>query len=133
MRGRRLALAALLWVATVAGASTLTWVVISSVGARVGQPVVVTTPDETPSAAPGQAVTSWSGKVGKITAACTGDAIRLETAVPSLGYRVEVYEHGPERLHVEFEANEAEDEEGEGKEVRILASCVDGSPAFTRA
>ena len=46
MAGRRLWVIAAVWLLTVAAASTVTWTVIASAGARVGNPVrlVTTTP-----------------------------------------------------------------------------------------
>jgi hypothetical protein len=125
--------AALLWLATVAGASTLTWAVISSVGGRVGQPVVVAaSPDtDTPPGDAAGGTWSWSGRAGKVTASCAGESIALGSAVPSVGYWVKVHERGPERLRIDFEATGEGDDDT--TETRIVATCVDGSPRFLPA
>ena len=127
MTGRRILLIALLWLATVAGASALTWGVISSAGEGVGQPsrVTVTTP-ESPSAEPTVTSRTWSGTGGRVTASCAGDAVSLVGAVPDLGYTVKTYESGPERLRIDFESKDPDDY----GEVRVFATCVDGRPQF---
>jgi hypothetical protein len=125
-------LASLLWVATVAGASTLTWGVISSAGARVGQPVVVVaSPDaDRPTSGAASATKAWSGKAGKVSASCAGESISLGSAVPSVGFWVKVYEDGPERLRLEFEETGPGDDDS--SETRLVATCVSGSPVFLR-
>ncbi len=61
-----------LWVVTVAGASTLTWTVISAAGARVSGPVTVATSTsvETPGTQPTDAVRTSAGRGGRVTARC---------------------------------------------------------------
>ena len=71
-------------------------------------------------------VQSWSGRGGRLTAVCSGTAISLVTAVPDVGYWVKVYDNGPERLTVDFESTDSDDY----GEVRVVATCVDGSPGF---
>jgi len=133
VNGRRVLGIALLWVATVAGASTLTWGVISSAGARVGRPaVVVATPDaDVPTTGAADDTGSWSGRAGKVTASCSGESISLDSAVPNVGYWVKVHESGPERLRVDFEVTGQGDDDAE--ETRIVATCVKGGPVFLRA
>ncbi len=119
----------LLWLLTVAVASTLTWVVISAAGARVGQPaIVVPAVGGTPSAEPSRATRSWSGTGGRLTATCTGGAISLDSATPDVGYWVKVYDPGPERLQVDFEPTDTDDR----AEARLVATCVDAGPSFRR-
>ena len=127
MTGRRILLIALLWVCTVAGASALTWGVISSAGAGVGQPSRVTvTSTESPSAGPTAGSRTWTGTGGRLTAICAGDAISLGGAVPDDGYWAKPYEKGPERLRVDFESKDSDDR----SEVKVFATCVDGRPQF---
>lgn len=130
MTGRRLWMIPLIWVVTVAGASTLSWTVISAAGARVGQPVAVppAASAETSLPHPNQASRTWTGRGGRLTATCAGEAISLGTAVPTVGYWVKVYDPGPETLRVDFESTDPDDH----SEVRIGASCQDGSPEFRR-
>ncbi len=132
MNGRRAGGISLLWVATVAGASTLTWGVISSAGAHVGQPVVVVaSPDpDVPTGEAPQAAKTWSGRAGTVSARCAGEAISLDSAVPNVGYWVRLYERGPERLRLDFEVTGGSDDDAE--ETRITATCVKGSPVFLR-
>jgi len=124
---RRVVGFAAVWLATVAGASTLTWSVISATGARVGD---TTTVAVTEPAGPGPAsdTRTWSGRGGRLSATCAGDSISLGTAVPDVGYWVKVHDRGPEELEVDFEATDPDDY----REVRISATCVDGSPVFRR-
>ncbi len=121
---------ALLWLATVAGVSTLTWTVISAAGQRVGTQVVVTNPvqSSTPGPTPSGGSQSWNGTGGRVTVRCSGDSISLGTAVPDVGYRVEVKDKGPERLRLEFEASGS----GEESETTVVAVCQDGSAQFRR-
>lgn len=132
MSVRKWVVASMLWLATVAGASSLTWLVISSVGTRLGQPVVVASADaDQPTTGAGHATKTWSGRAGKLTATCNGESIAVESAVPSVGFWVKVYDQGPERLRVDFEATGGGDDDS--RETRIVATCVDGSPVFLRA
>ena len=122
---------ALIWLATVAGASTLTWTVISSAGARVSQPVTVATSTAlgTSGAQTTDAVRTWTGHGGRLTAGCAEDgSVSLGTAVPEDGYWVKVYDPGPVTLRVDFESTDADDR----AEVRITATCVAGAPVFKR-
>lgn len=131
MPGRTPLLIAALWVATVAAASGLTWGVISGAGARVGQPVAVPAPAPTPggTATPSDAPSpTWSGPAGRVTVVCAGGRVSLGSAVPSLGYRVEVKEPGPERLRLEFEPQSA----SVGEELKLEVTCEAGVPRFRR-
>ncbi len=130
MKRRGILAVALLWLATVAGVSTLTWSVISAAGLRVGTTVVVATPvpSGSPGATPGGGSQSWTGTGGRVTVRCTGDSIALGTAVPDVGFSVEVKDKGPDRLRLEFEAS------GSGLEVEteLVAVCQDGTAEFRR-
>lgn len=127
MTGRRILLIALLWVATVAGASALTWGVISSAGEGVGQPSRVTvTATESPGTVPTVSSRTWSGTGGRVTAICMGDSVSLGSAFPDVGYTVKQYENGPDRLRIDFESKDADDY----AEVKVFASCMDGHPVF---
>ena len=131
MTGRRLWLIALVWVLTVSGASVLAWTVISAAGARVGPTalVVVATPDPgVPTPGMGSPTGTWSGKGGRLTASCAGSSISLGSAVPDVGYWVRVHDRGPTALRVDFESTDPDDY----SEVRMTATCVNGSPAFRR-
>ncbi len=68
---------------------------------------------------------SWSGEAGTVTASCTGSAISLVSAVPSVGYRVHVDTEGTRSLEIEFESTSRD-----GHEVKLKASCSDGVPTF---
>ena len=120
----------LIWVATVAGASTLTWTVISAAGTRLSQPVAVptSTAAETSTPRPDQATRTWTGRGGRLTATCSTGSISLRTAVPSVGYWAKVYDPGPDTLRVDFESTDPDDY----GELRIGASCRNGSPEFRR-
>lgn len=115
------------WLITVVAASALTWSVISLAGARVGQPSVVAIP--TPEATPttGHNPATWTGASGKVTARCRDEDISLVAATPSDGFRVEVKDRGPAQLLLEFERKD-----DAGGESHIRATCVDGSPVFTK-
>jgi hypothetical protein len=126
--GRRLWVIPVIWVLTVAGASTLTWTAISTAGARVSEPVAIPTPTAS-GTQEGQAARTWSGRGGRLTAACSAGAVSLTSAVPDVGYWVKVYDPGPRTLRVDFESTDPDDY----REVRITATCQDGSPAFQRA
>ncbi len=127
MTGRRILLIALLWGATVAGASALAWGVISSAGEGVGQPSRITvTATGSPSDAPAVNSRTWSGTGGRVTAICTGNAVSLGSAFPDVGYTVKQYENGPDQLRIDFESKDVDDY----GEVRVFAACVDGRPEF---
>ena len=115
-----------MWLVTVAAASALTWSVISLAGARVGQPGVVAIPTPVATTSTADNPRTWTGSAGKVTARCTGGDISLVAATPSDGFGVEVKDRGPTRLLLEFERKDAEEE------IRVRATCVDGSPVFTR-
>jgi len=115
------------WLITVAAASALTWSVISLAGARVGQPAVVAIPTPLASATPGHNPAKWTGASGKVTARCKDQEISLVAATPSDGFGVDVKDRGPTQLLLEFERKN--DASGES---HIRATCVDGSPVFTK-
>jgi uncharacterized protein (DUF2147 family) len=133
---------AVIWVVIVAGASTLSWTVISAAGARVSQPVTVATATATPSEPSGapqkDSVRTSSGRGGRVTAHCNEDgAVSLGTAVPDDGYWVKLYDPGPANLRVDFEVSgdndNDSDDPGERAEVRVTATCVEGTPVFKRS
>jgi len=128
--GRRFWMIPLVWVLTVAGASTLTWTVISAAGTQVSRPVTVPTSAPAGTSVPtaGQATRTWTGRGGRLTATCTDASIALGTAVPDVGYWVKVYDPGPETLRVDFESTDPDDR----SEVRVGAACQNGSPEFRR-
>lgn len=130
MRGRRLLLIPVVWLGTVAGASAATWSVISAAGAQVGQPSTAVSATANGGATSGasRGVGTWTGRGGRMTAACSGISISLKTAVPEVGYWVKVYNPGPESLRVDFESTDPDDR----SEVRIGAVCTDGGPVFHR-
>jgi len=115
------------WLITVAAASALTWSVISLAGARVGQPAVVAIPTPVASASPGHNPATWTGASGKVIARCKDQEISLVAATPSDGFGVDVKDRGPTQLLLEFERKN--DASGES---HIRATCVDGSPVFTK-
>lgn len=79
-----------------------------------------------PTKEPTKTVTrSWSGEAGTVTASCTGSAISLVSAVPSVGYRVHVEREGSRELAVEFESSGSEEHEA-----HLKAYCSDGVPTF---
>jgi hypothetical protein len=123
---RSVAVVTAVWIATVAAASALTWSVISLAGARVGQPAVVAIPTAVASTPAAQNPGTWTGTAGKVTARCKDGGISLVAATPSDGFGVEVKERGPTQLLLEFERKDA------AAETRVRATCVDGSPVFTR-
>lgn len=155
------------WVATVAGASTLTWAVISATGTQVGQTIPIAQPQlsataASPSGYPSQPEPShsskpsatsskprpsstktsehpapppqptltgtWSGDAGKVTASCKGGEISLVSAVPSVGFRVQVEKEGARELAIEFEATDGY----ENDETHLKATCTDDGPTFRR-
>jgi hypothetical protein len=115
------------WLITVAAASALTWSVISLAGARVGQPAVVAIPTPVASASSGHNPATWTGASGKVTARCKDGGIALVAATPSDGFGVDVKDNGPIQLLLEFEPKR-----DTGGESHIRATCVDGSPVFTK-
>lgn len=128
MTRRSILVVALVWLATVAGVSTLTWSVISAAGLRVGTQVIVATPVESSTSVPGSGSNSWNGTGGRVTVRCSGDSISLGTAVPDVGYTAEVKDKGPEQLRLEFEAKVS----GLASETKLVAVCRDGSAQFRR-
>ncbi|MFZ0529740.1 MAG: hypothetical protein WAL91_04285 [Propionicimonas sp.] len=129
MTARRIAVVALAWLATVALVSALTWTVISTAGLRPARPAEPTAFDPSasaPTVPAGNGWRSWRGTAGWVTASCTGTQISLGTAVPAVGYAVEVAERGPRRLRLEFERSDSE-----SGQVKLEATCVDGVPHFS--
>lgn len=123
--------ALVVWLVTVAGTSTLVWVVISRAGddlATSEQPSTAATRADgpRPSPRPSGARRVWQGPAGLIVATCDRRAIRLVSAQPASGFHVEVRNNGPEELKVEFEARES----GRGGDVTVVARCANGIPTF---
>jgi hypothetical protein len=68
---------------------------------------------------------SWQGDAGMVRVSCTGPQLRLEGASPADGYEVDTNEHnGGSELEVRFRSRDGD------REVRILATCVGGTPRF---
>lgn len=130
----RVLAALVVWLAVVAGTSTLVWAVISRAGEDLAssRPPSATTaavpsrPSESPSSLLGTRRT-WQGPAGLIIATCDRDAIRLVSAQPVTGFHAEVKDNGPKRLDVEFEVRG----EGHGDDVTVIARCASGIPKFT--
>ncbi len=74
-----------------------------------------------PPTAPNPELRTWSGKAGSVTVSCTGSLIRLVSAQPNVGYRVEV-DRGTREVQVVFQRT------GEGAEVQITGVCSGGTP-----
>ena len=115
-----------LWLVTVAGASALTWSVISGAGAHLAQPGGLPAPSAEATAGTRTNPATWAGPGGKVTARCAGAEVSLVTATPAVGFSVEVKDGGPQQLVLEFERG------GEERESRVRALCVAGAPTFTR-
>lgn len=58
-----------------------------------------------------------------MTVECRGAAASFVNALPDNGFHSEIDDRGPERVRVEFEAEE-------DARSRIEATCVDGVPVF---
>jgi hypothetical protein len=74
---------------------------------------------------------SWSGAAGKVVASCTGTTVRLVSAIPTDGYKVQSDGSGGTLLEVEFE-QAGTHEDDEGGETHLKVSCNAGAPAFRR-
>ena len=83
-------------------------------------PAAPAAPAPAPAAAP--AAFQWTGAAGTVTVQCTGDTIALQAATPANGYAVEVDEHGPEEVKVEFESEDVDAE--------VEAICTGGVGRF---
>ncbi len=83
-------------------------------------PAAPAAPAPAPAAAP--AAFQWTGAAGTVTVQCTGDTIALQAATPANGYAVEVDEHGPEEVKVEFESEDVDAE--------VEAICSGGVARF---
>lgn len=143
---------ALLWLATVAGVSTVTWTVISAAGTQVGQPAAaigptaqISPPASSQAGSPvsvvpvphsghpaskgssGGGTETWAGRPGKVTARCQGNTARLVSAIPAIGFQISSHETDRGGVVVEFEALNSD----EGRETTVLVSCRDGEPAFS--
>lgn len=71
---------------------------------------------------------TWSGDAGKVTASCSGGEISLVSAVPSVGFRVQVEKESARLLAIEFEATDGY----EDNETHLKATCTDDGPSFRR-
>ena len=67
---------------------------------------------------------AWQGAAGYVAATCDGSAIRGAGAHPNSGWTIEVDDNGPDRVRVEFESSDGD------QDVRVEAFCVDGVPTF---
>jgi hypothetical protein len=61
-----------------------------------------------------------------VVAACGSSGVRLVSAQPANGYKVEVHAEDAS-LEAEFEGREDE----RGAHVKVVARCVGGAPAFS--
>lgn len=68
---------------------------------------------------------SWSGKAGRVTATCRSRQIRLDAAVPSDGFTVEIGNRGPETLEIEFHKTGGE------SEFKVEGVCRGTGPVFS--
>lgn len=119
----RVLAALVVWLAVVAGVSTLVWAVISRSGDDIvpsAQPAPATSQEES------GARRTWQGPAGSVVATCDRSAIRLVSAQPSSGFHAEVKGDGPDQLLVEFETGEGR----RGGEVYVVARCTSGIPLF---
>jgi hypothetical protein len=142
----RVAVAGVVWLLVVAGASLVTWTVIDAAGRDVvnasaeqgsASPRPTSTsdaptdaPTEEPTAgAPHPStrprVATWEGAAGSVVVRCRGPVASLAAATPADGWAVEVADRGPERVEVELRRD---DPDGRA---RLRAECVRGIPGFT--
>lgn len=126
MRKRGVVGVTVAWLLTVAAVSALTWSVISVAGSRVGRGATAAPATAPGTPQPSQQAQSWHGPGGRVMARCSGNSITLGSAVPDVGYSVDVKARGPQRLRLDFEPTE------EGEEVRLTATCLNGVPRFSR-
>ena len=130
-RMSRLRVAALVavWLVVVAGVSALVWVALSGVQAQTtstGQLPVATAPIAEPSPTDDSHQGTWQGLGGLVVAACDADQVRLVSAQPVDGFRVEVNDASPDQLVVDLE------EQGRNaRTVSVTARCQSGVPTFT--
>ncbi|MGH3347299.1 MAG: hypothetical protein ACRDO4_09975 [Nocardioides sp.] len=66
---------------------------------------------------------TWQGEAGVVAVSCHGPAISLDGATAYSGYVVEEDDAGPDRVRVEFEADESS--------IRVEAECSGGEPVFS--
>lgn len=127
------------WLVVVAVVTTAVWATISSVQdepVRTERPVPATTGgvpghqggDEQPqpSGTGGDQTGTWQERGGVVVAACDQATVRLVSAQPADGHRVEIDEDGPDELEVTFE--------GRGhraREITVVVRCESGAPVFT--
>jgi hypothetical protein len=60
-----------------------------------------------------------------VSASCTGSSVRLVSATPADGYRVEVGSRGPGEVEVTFQRAD------ESSQTQVKAVCSSGSPRFS--
>lgn len=138
----RVAVAGVVWLLVVAGASLVTWTVIDAAGRdvvnasaeqgsaspRPGPPSDAPTVEPTAGArhpSPRVRVATWEGAAGSVVVRCRGPVASLASATPADGWAVEVADRGPDRVEVELRRD---DPDGRA---RLRAACVRGIPGFT--
>jgi hypothetical protein len=68
-------------------------------------------------------VRTWRGGAGTVVARCRRNAVSLDSATPSDGYRAEVGSRGPREVEVTFA--------GPGNRLKVRATCDGGEPSFS--
>lgn len=124
------------WLLIVSASSSLSWAVISRVGANLGGAGAATggptaSTLQTATLAPtvsGSAVATltktWVGAAGRLRASCLQGEISLTSAEPDVGYRVDVISDGPVTISVRFIADDSSG-------VQVDSSCGTAGPAFS--
>lgn len=83
-------------------------------------------PTGSPSSSEAEVGRTWQGLAGTVVVSCAPSGVRLVSAQPSNGFKVEVHaEDG--RLEAAFEGRE----DDRGAHVRVVARCVSGTPSFS--
>jgi hypothetical protein len=138
----RVAVAGVVWLLVVAGASLVTWTVIDDAGRdvvnasaeqgsaspRPGPTSEAPTAEPTSDArqpSPRLRVATWEGDAGSVVVRCRGPVASLAAATPADGWAVEVADRGPDRVEVELRRDDPD-----GR-TRLRSECVRGMPGFT--
>src|SRR5690349_2422999 len=138
----RVAVAGVVWLLVVAGASLVTWTVIDAAGrdvvnASAGQRSASPRPGPTSDAptaepttgarhpTPRARVATWEGAAGSVVVRCRGPVASLAAATPADGWGVEVADRGPDRVEVELRRDDPD-----GR-VRVRSACLRGIPRLT--